>query len=499
MYQRRWDQQAVTLSPDFTFRTIDQIGWYAGLMASPGGWFGVEFEGIRIGNRSYTGDDFLALISLIASDGWTSGSENTKGQNSFCCFREDRLPMVREFAGRMGFHELPSRPGVWTWIDHDLAAWLRANLYTGDVLRSPFKRVPDIVKVANEHQIKHFLRFFGDQHENQFYTSSRRMLDDLQELHLRLGKRTGIYERPPRNTTMADGRMIRADHCAADLTLTAWEQNLLSIDRKKQIYTEEYAGPVFCATVPNSTLITRRNGTVLISGNSCNSYGTKDGAATSLKKAGKPLPGYFAALPLYRGVRCLERAQSTSGALPPLTDCGAGPDDVLTFAQQFGIQTSVQECGETGPSDKLSQYEDAHVNDEPTLGEFEHDSSFRLVGGFDITSTGDQRLLDVSNALAAGYAVGISVYAADQRFQGYDGGITPDPPAGVGCDHWNYLVGASLSFPGYPIVGVGVNSWTDQWGTSWGHSPSAGLWLGGPGIIQAADCLIVYAVSETTP
>ena len=74
----------------------------------------------------------------------------------------------------------------------------------------------------------------------------------------------------------------------------------------------------------------------------CNSYGTKDGAATSLAKAGKPLPGYLAALPLYRGVRCLERAQSTSGALPPLTDCGAGPDDVLTFAQQFGIQTSLQ-------------------------------------------------------------------------------------------------------------------------------------------------------------
>jgi hypothetical protein len=224
----------------------------------------------------------------------------------------------------------------------------------------------------------------------------------------------------------------------------------------------------------------------------CNSYGTKDGAATSLAKAGKPLPGYLAALPLYRGVRCLERAQSTSSALPPLTDCGAGPDDVLTFAQHFGIQTSQQECGEAGPSDKLSQYEDAHVNDEPTLGEFEHDSSFRLVGGFDITSTGDQRLLDVSNALAAGYAVGISVYAADARYQGYNVGVLPDPPAGAGNDHWNYLVGLDLTTG--PLF-AGVNSWTSGWGRAWGSAPG-GLWLGGPGIIQAADALIAYAVSE---
>jgi len=36
--------------------------------------------------------------------------------------------------------------------------------------------------------------------------------------------------------------------------------------------TQHYAGKVYCATVPNGTLITRRNGYILVSGNSCNGW-----------------------------------------------------------------------------------------------------------------------------------------------------------------------------------------------------------------------------------
>ena len=224
----------------------------------------------------------------------------------------------------------------------------------------------------------------------------------------------------------------------------------------------------------------------------CTGYGTKDGISTSLTKAGHTVPGYLAALPLYRAVRCLERAAAyPSGTLPTLTDSGASPDDVFTVATRFGIQTTAEECGETGPSDALSQYEDAHVNDEPPLGEFEQDAAFKVVGAFDIVSTGDQRIEDVASALAAGYAVGISVYAADARFQDYVGGVMPDPPAGAGCDHWNYLAGCYLDATSAPIF-TAVNSWSKSWGES-------GLWRGGAGHLQASDCLIAYAVTEVSP
>ena len=226
----------------------------------------------------------------------------------------------------------------------------------------------------------------------------------------------------------------------------------------------------------------------------CTGYGTKDGIATTMAKAGHPLPGYFAALPIYRMTRAIERAAyAGAGALPPLTDSGASPDDVLHVAQTFGLTTSAAECGEAGPSDTLSQYEDTHVNDEPVAEEFIQSSAFRVIGGFDIVSTGAQRVADVAQALAAGYAVGISVYAADARFQNYVGGVMPDPPAGSGCDHWNYLAGAFLDATGAPIF-VGVNSWTAQFGQPYG-SAKGGCWLGGAGILQASDCLIAFAIT----
>lgn len=227
----------------------------------------------------------------------------------------------------------------------------------------------------------------------------------------------------------------------------------------------------------------------------CNSYGTKDAIIASLQKASGALLAYRAALPLYRATRCMERA-AYGNVSDALTDSGANPDDVLNVVHNWGMQTSQDECGEAGPSDTLSLYEDQHVNDEPTLREFELDHSFRVVGGFDITSSGKQRLLDVSNALASGFACGVSVYAADDRFQGYASGIMPDPPAGSGCDHWVYIIGMYLDAAGSPVFVV-VNSWALGWGTSWSKAPG-GVFLAGPGIIQAADCLIAYSVQTVT-
>ena len=75
--------------------------------------------------------------------------------------------------------------------------------------------------------------------------------------------------------------------------------------------------------------------------------------------------------------------------------------------------------------------------------------------------------------------------------------VMANPPPRVGCDHWNYLVGLYLDAAQTSIF-VGVNSWTTSWGQGWGKAPG-GMWLGGPAIIHAADCLIAYVVKEVLP
>jgi hypothetical protein len=275
MLVRKWDEAKRTLSDEYIFQRADQLGWYVGMMHAPAGFIGTELVELGVeGDRLYDGDDFLALLAVIVSDGYAGGSESTKNLVSFCCFREDRYAQAAALAARTGFHEQANRRGVWSRNAPALANWLRANAYQpGQPLRAPNKRIPDLVKVASMRQIKHFLKFFGDQNHGigaqcQLFSTSKRMIDDLQELHLRIGKRGTIGNVPSRNVRFAlDGKEPYDSVTRESYTLTVGEVDRLCIDRKKHIGTDHYKGLVYCATVPNGTLITRRNGSVLISGN----------------------------------------------------------------------------------------------------------------------------------------------------------------------------------------------------------------------------------------
>jgi hypothetical protein len=240
------------------------------------GFVGTRLLKLSVGSREWNGTDFIKLLSLIISDGYVRSDEHNRNVISFCCFNEDRYEEVAKFAHSLDIREQPSRRGVWTFTDADLARWLRVNAYTGDVHHSPFKRIPDLIKVADTQQIHEFLASYGDQKHDvseeercQFYTSSKRLADDLQELLLRIGERASIYEREPRHGGVnQNGRDIIGnfpEHVVSANKKT--DVTIMRSTRNPGIEFDEYHGEVFCATVPNSTLVTRRNGKILISGN----------------------------------------------------------------------------------------------------------------------------------------------------------------------------------------------------------------------------------------
>lgn len=267
MYVRKWDEAKRTLSDRYSFVRADDMGWYCGLLPSPTGWSGTELVSLEVpGDRRYTGDDFLALLGLIVSDGYAGGTDNTRNWVSFASFRDDVRNDVEALARRNGFRECPSRRGVWVRYDAgSLASWIRANCYTSPELRSQRKRIPQIVKVASERQIRHFLRYFDDRSRDgrEFYSTSKTLIDDLQELHLRIGKRAAIYKRKAKDVPF----MGKTIHSGEAYCLTVSQAGRLSLERKHNIERERYRGNVYCAGVPNHTLITRRNGSVLISSN----------------------------------------------------------------------------------------------------------------------------------------------------------------------------------------------------------------------------------------
>lgn len=272
MMVRKWDERARTLSKNYTFQRAGEIGWYAGLMCAPRSWMGTELVEVEIpGDRRYDGDDFIALISLIVSDGFAASYKHSGDLVSFASFRPECRGRVAALAARLGFREQPSRPGVWNrWGTNALVQWLFANCYTGGGFKAQHKKIPDIVKVASRRQIEHFLTWNGDQNHNRdvhgehYYSASKRMIDDLQELCLRVGRRGTITHRDPRTSLMPQGVISTSRE---SWELVVGRIDTLCIERKKHIETDRYKGLVYCAAVPNGTLITRRNGSVLISGN----------------------------------------------------------------------------------------------------------------------------------------------------------------------------------------------------------------------------------------
>lgn len=267
MYVRKWDENKRTLSNQYSFVKMKDLGWYAGFMPSPSGQIGTEIVELEVpGDRRYDGDDFFAMLGLIVSDGYAGGTDNTKNWVSFASFREETREAVAALASRCGFHECPSRKGVWIRYDAGaLANWLRENCYVNSVTGALSKKVPGLIKVASMRQIKLFLHWFDDRSRDgvQFYSASRQLIDDLQELHLRIGKRATIGKVPAKEAQL-NGKTIRSKDA---FVLTVRQADKLSIDRKQHIETDRYKGLVYCAAVPNHTLITRRNGSVLISSN----------------------------------------------------------------------------------------------------------------------------------------------------------------------------------------------------------------------------------------
>lgn len=313
MLLRKWDEGKSTLSDQYTFHRAADIGWYAGVMNAPRGFIGTELVEVEIeGDRRYDGDDFVAMISLIVSDGFAAKYERSGNLVSFASFRPECRDRVAALASRLGFREQPSRPGVWNrWGAGALADWLFANCYTGGGFKAQHKKVPDIIKVASRRQIEIFLAWNGDQnhkreaHGEHYYSASKRMIDDLQELCLRVGRRGTITKREPRTGVMPQG-IVSTSREAWELVVSRTDR--LCIERKKHIELDRYKGPVYCAAVPNGTLITRRNGSVLISGN-CWGHSTVGCAQASRAIANQP----YVPLSAYMVCAIIKRGRNEGG------------------------------------------------------------------------------------------------------------------------------------------------------------------------------------------
>ena len=213
---------------------------------------------------------------------------------------------------------------------------------------------------------------------------------------------------------------------------------------------------------------------------SCTGHGTRGFVTTTLAAQGWPLPAPICARTTYANGRAIDRLPNSDGSFDPLTDEGAAPNRVARAAARYGLVLESETDGSMPVTDpNYTAYLEAHVNDEPRLGELEsaHD---RVVVGFNaITATGQDKVTQFCQAINGGHAIGAGVAAGDPGFQGYRGGV-PLGFTGTDFDHWIYFSAWKQTPNGKLFLlknSWGLGNWT----------PDGTAWMTEDGIIRGTD------------
>jgi phosphoribosylamine-glycine ligase len=141
------------------------------------------------------------------------------------------------------------------------------------------KSVPDYIKNGSKEIIEAFLEGYalgdGNTQANGFrifYTTSKKLSDDVQELLLKIG-RVGMVksrDRIGRQNMLACGRTITSRRISYEVVERV--QKVSGWLDKRDRSTEMYAGKVYCAEVPGHVMYVRRNGKPMWCGNTVIKY-----------------------------------------------------------------------------------------------------------------------------------------------------------------------------------------------------------------------------------
>jgi hypothetical protein len=308
------------------------------------------------------------------------------------------------------------------------------------------KFVPSFVFRLGAEMIDHFLEghFQGDGSQQYIgtvrshYTGSRRLADDLQMLAFLSGHETRLHIREARDSMTADGRSIRS--VLPEHRVSVCTKSYLSVEKKDQWFTEDYDGDVFCAEVPTyHTLVTRREGKLLISGNSCTAHAWAGLGEFLLKK--ERLPEFTPSrLAIYWDERQIE---------------GDTADDTGASLTDGAHVTSTNGC----PHESLWPYDISQFAVQPPANVVADGKQNLILAPHQV----HQDLVSMKAVLANGYpiALGFSVFESFESEAVTSTGIVPMPGK-----HEQLLGGHAVLCVGYndsTRMFIGRNSW-GSWG-----------------------------------
>ena len=221
-------------------------------------------------------DDWLEFFGYYISEGsawigkkspkWTSGqSYNVRIYQ----FKPDSKIKMRECMKRLGMNVWNVGNGL-SIKNKELCLYLK-NFGN----ECYFKFIPKEFKNLSIRQLKILLNalLLGDgsiiynckNGQTTYATTSKLLIDDIQEILVKIGNGSRINITKPRYVKQPNGKII----LSKILYKITVSNRKYSIFEKKHINEQDYEGFVYCVSVPNHLIVIRRNNIVSVSGNSC--------------------------------------------------------------------------------------------------------------------------------------------------------------------------------------------------------------------------------------
>lgn len=292
---RKWNLNpppAITLAKDLTIHHQIKVaaGW-AGRHSVKEIPAHISKQGIMIdGAKTVDGVFWAQFLGIYVSEGCKAVVCGKKGMGYRIQIDQNpgwKADRIRDMLSRLPFRfrEEVSQGTSCRWICNQKQLYLALHDCGEDVYT---KKAPPWIKGATQDCISAFLEFaiMGDgwiqtketQRDHRTYaTVSRQLADDMQELFIKNGTAANIREVNPaivyRDSGInvakdklftAPNRQYHVSECKAP------KASLDSSRGGKRHYlgkTANYTGKVYCATVPNGTLVLRRKGKSFIAGN----------------------------------------------------------------------------------------------------------------------------------------------------------------------------------------------------------------------------------------
>jgi thymidylate synthase (FAD) len=255
-------------NPTFSLRPAHAVLWRPHRHVATADWRGPVVDWLRFDDASYPAKPLLRVVGLFIGDGHLPASSHIQ----FNLRKQREITFLREACAGAGL---------------ELKQWgRRLAIPVGDELRALFAACyRDREKVVPRNLLQLDASLLGELFEGllasdgttvtrrsgtrreTFYTTSRQLADDVQELALRLGRSATVR---PHRVRPGDGHYGRKPRYRVVVFAPRNQRPALCRTRAEadnQMGVELYSGEIHCVEVPNRTLYVRRNGYPVFCGN----------------------------------------------------------------------------------------------------------------------------------------------------------------------------------------------------------------------------------------